>query len=484
MNARVKAVYQQERNDVVRHANRMFVVLLLLQCLALILAALFITPRTWIGSLSYAHTHLWAAVILGPLLTIAPVALVYLQPEHVLTRHTVAAAQVMYSALLIHLTGGRIETHFHIFGSLAFLTFYRDPWVIVTASGLVAIDHAVRGILAPESVFGVFTTGSWRWVEHAAWVIFEDVFLLISINRAAWMAKEKAVLTVEMMKRHELAESLVAERTRELQVALEKAETSNRAKGDFLRNMSHEFRTPLNAILGFSELLAADADKGEIDLLQAIQRNGTRLLAMLKQVLTFAELEQCRKSCNFETADLVETVRIVAHSHVAAARKKHLQLTYDGLEDLNQTVYTDHEHVKTIVDELLANAVRFTAQGEIEVTLRSNSARKTAVIAVRDTGPGIGEDVRRHLFEPFSQVDYSTTREFEGSGLGLSICKKLATLLDGRIEVDSAPGKGSTLSLHLPLRATGRSNEAAESDHSQQPAEPANHDQAQEPAVR
>ncbi len=140
---------------------------------------------TWIGATSQLHWHVLAAIFLGGLIAGFPVLLIFLRPGSVLTRHTVAVGQMLTSALLIHITGGRIETHFHVFGSLAFLAFYRDWRVLITATAVVALDHMTRGIFWPQSVFGVLTADSWRWVEHAGWVIFEDIFLLMSIWSSA-----------------------------------------------------------------------------------------------------------------------------------------------------------------------------------------------------------------------------------------------------------------------------------------------------------
>ncbi|HWD93190.1 MAG TPA: ATP-binding protein [Verrucomicrobiae bacterium] len=113
-----------------------------------------------------------------------PIYLAWKQPGGLATRHTIAVAQMLFSALLIDLTGGRIETHFHIFGSLAFLAFYRDPKVLISATVVVALDHMIRGIFWPQSVFGILTSSDWRWVEHAGWVVFENTFLLLSIRQS------------------------------------------------------------------------------------------------------------------------------------------------------------------------------------------------------------------------------------------------------------------------------------------------------------
>ncbi|OYW26220.1 MAG: hypothetical protein B7Z47_07850 [Chthoniobacter sp. 12-60-6] len=144
---------------------------------------MWISPLTWIGDSSQVHVHVWAAILLGGAISGFPAWLAWQFPGLVVTRHVIAVAQVLTSALLIHLTGGRIETHFHIFGSLAFLAFYRDWRVLATATIVVAGDHLLRDLYWPQSVFGVLTASSWRWVEHAGWVLFEDAILFVAIRR-------------------------------------------------------------------------------------------------------------------------------------------------------------------------------------------------------------------------------------------------------------------------------------------------------------
>src|SRR5258707_156806 len=112
--------------------------------------------------------------------------------------HTIATAQMLMAALLINLTGARIETHFHVFGSLAFLAIYRDWRVLVPATIVVALDHMLRGAFWPQSVYGVLVASQWRWVEHAAWVVFEDVFLFVSIRRAVTEMKDTASRTAAL----------------------------------------------------------------------------------------------------------------------------------------------------------------------------------------------------------------------------------------------------------------------------------------------
>jgi len=160
--------------------DRMFAVLLVVQYIAGIVAALTVSPYAWEGKLHVVHMHVWIAVVGGAGIAILPILMAIFRPGTTLTRHVIAASQMLSSALLIHLTGGRIETHFHVFGSLAFLAFYLDWPVLITATVIVAADHFLRGVFWPESVYGVANPEWWRFLEHAGWVVFEDVFLVWS----------------------------------------------------------------------------------------------------------------------------------------------------------------------------------------------------------------------------------------------------------------------------------------------------------------
>ena len=169
-----EALFLEHQQAIYRRTDRMFGHLMWIQWLAGIAFALVVAPRTWAGAESEIHAHVYAAVLLGGAISLPPALLAWGWPGHRTTRYVIATAQMLMSALLIHLTGGRIETHFHVFGSLAFLAFYRDWRVLVPASVIVALDHLLRGLFWPQSVYGVLVASQWRWVEHAAWVIFDS----------------------------------------------------------------------------------------------------------------------------------------------------------------------------------------------------------------------------------------------------------------------------------------------------------------------
>jgi len=293
--ARAAELYDVHRQNVYRRADRMFAVLMAVQWIFGIAAAVFISPRTWSGTDSSVHPHVWSAVVLGGVLSFFPMVLAVLRPGRASTRYVIAVAQMLWSALLIHLTGGRIETHFHVFGSLAFLAFYRDWRVLVPATVVVAADHLLRGLYFPQSVYGVLSGGTWRWLEHAAWVLFEDVFLVMSCVRGQQEMRE------------------IAARAADLSAAKEAAEAATRAKSEFLANMSHEIRTPMNGVIGMTDLLLRRGGLGEEQFrhAQLIKASADALLSLINDVLDFSKIEagKMELSCvEFDTRTAVEDV--------------------------------------------------------------------------------------------------------------------------------------------------------------------------------
>jgi PAS domain S-box-containing protein len=215
-NARAEELFQEAKQRVTLQTDSLFVRLLIWQWLVTVIAAVLISPLTWAGVRSQINPHVLSAIFLGGLLTAFPVLLAVRRPGKWFTRHTVAVGQMLMSALLIHLTGGRIETHFHVFGSLAILAFYRDWRVLISASAVVYMDHILRGMFWPQSVYGVLSASSLRSVEHAAWVIFEVTFLIISIRTSLAEMSKAAERQASLEAMKDGIERAVAERTEEL----------------------------------------------------------------------------------------------------------------------------------------------------------------------------------------------------------------------------------------------------------------------------
>ena len=184
--------FRSRTNRVHAEADRLFGWLMLGQWAFAIALALIFTPYGWEGKTRFINPHVPLAIVLGGILSSLPIYLAFRHPGRPLTRHVIAASQMLWSALLIHLTGGRIETHFHVFGSLAFLAFYRDWRVLLTATLVVATEHFLRGILWPQSIYGIANPEWWRFLEHAFWVLFCDAFLILACIRGVREMRELA----------------------------------------------------------------------------------------------------------------------------------------------------------------------------------------------------------------------------------------------------------------------------------------------------
>ncbi|HWM87935.1 MAG TPA: hypothetical protein VNO33_18905, partial [Kofleriaceae bacterium] len=212
---RARALYEQQLTAVFQQRDRVFAWLFAAQWVFAIGLALLWSPYGWAGKVQTTHLHVYYALILGGALTLPPIFMIRRWPGTALTRHSVAAAQMCWSALLIHLSGGRVETHFHVFGSLAFLAFYRDWRVLVTATLVVATEHLTRGILWSESIYGITNPEWWRFLEHAFWVLFENVVLVMGIrdSRREMRVLAQRQAELEMVNRH--IEQRVIGRTQE-----------------------------------------------------------------------------------------------------------------------------------------------------------------------------------------------------------------------------------------------------------------------------
>jgi two-component system, NtrC family, sensor histidine kinase HydH len=213
---RTRERFDRYRRRTVADTDRLFAKLLVAQWLFAVGIALVFSPYAWSGKTKVVHLHVWIALFLGAVLISFPIALALRKPGAVITRHVIAVAQMLMSALLIHLSGGRIETHFHVFGSLAFLAFYLDWAVLLTAAVTIAIDHIVRGLVWPESVYGIVNPEWWRFLEHAFWVVFCTTFLIVSCRRhlREWLAAAEEGGMIEAMAESEWRQSSVVDRAK------------------------------------------------------------------------------------------------------------------------------------------------------------------------------------------------------------------------------------------------------------------------------
>lgn len=230
--------------------------------------------------------------------------------------------------------------------------------------------------------------------------------------------------------------------------AKDAAEAANRAKTNFLSNMSHEIRTPLTSIMGLAGILETRNEQDFRDMAEMLHSNGQRLLDTLNAVLELAQLESGASQLNLSVVDLASLLKdaVTRHQEVAARTGNHLDLI-----PAEQPIYVraDESATRRVFDNLIGNSLKFTSGGS--VTVRITCCDHTARVSIADTGQGIAHEFRARLFSAFEQESSGQARRHEGSGLGLAIVQQLVQAMHGRIEVCSEPGRGTTITIALPL---------------------------------
>jgi PAS domain S-box-containing protein len=424
---RARALFERHRQAIFRHTDYLFAGLLPAQWLAAIGLAWWISPRTWAGPSSQTHIHVWAALVLGGVITVLPVVLALLQPGKALTRHLIAVAQMLMGVLLIHLTGGRIETHFHVFGSLAFLAFYRDWRVLLTASAVVVLDHLLGGVFWPQSVFGVLGAESWRWLEHAGWVVFEDVFLILACRRGVREMHEVAERRAELEATQTRIENEVKERTAELTERTESLQQITKR----LRESEERFRSAFDhAGIGMA-MVAADGRW------LAVNRSLCDIVGYSEQELRGMTFRDITHPDDLE-ADLASARRLMAGEIACYQREKRYrhkegrliwaQLTASAVYDpdgrflyfISQT--QDISQRKAAAAALAERAVLSALTAEVGVAF-------TRADSLRSTLQHCAEALVNHLDAAFARI--WTLNEEQGV-LQLEASAGVCTHLDGR----------------------------------------------------
>lgn len=331
--------------------------------------------------------------------------------------------------------------------------------------GNYRLDAAVRrphGRWSEPATIAAFEVPTPWW--SAWWFHLLMLAVAAGLGRMLWRWRENVHLT-----RRQSLEEAVRQRTREIEAKsreietlLEKANEANHLKRQFLANISHELRTPMNGVLGMTELaLAGPLTPEQRENLTLAHQAGSSLLALFNDLLDFSRIESGRLALEGVAFPLRGTVESVFAGLQPAAAAKGLGFHLRWDPRLPEWVSGDPVRLRQILRNLTANAIKFTEAGEIELAAEAESpAAGPSMVrfSIRDTGIGIPKDKQEAIFDAFVQSDGSSTRRFGGSGLGLSIAASLVRLMGGRIWVESSPGRGSTFSFVIPLPAAQRRN--------------------------
>jgi signal transduction histidine kinase len=460
--ARAAALFEDHRDRVRRRADRVFGVLMIVQWAAAIIVSVVLSPFAWEGKVKTVNVHVWAAIFLGAAISVLPICLAWRRPGWPANRWVIAIAQVCWSALLIHLLGGRIETHFHVFVSLAFLAFYRDWRVLLPATVVVALDHFIRGVVWPESVYGIVSPAWWRFLEHAFWVVFEDIVLVFACVQGMVelraIAQRQAEVEALSERDRDVSEKLSAtlEQLTASQAARVRAEKLA-AVGQLAASVGHELRNPLAAVRNaatyvskrmtdpkFASKPVADDPKVP-QFLGIIDRELGACAKIISDLLDFARerklsLQQC------PLTPMIDEVFGVVPS------KGNVRLVNEVPRDL-PIPNLDKDQFRQVLINLVQNASEAMPDGRDGwVTVRADGGGAAPWrITVTDDGAGIPRDAIASIFEPLF------TTKSKGTGLGLSIVANIVRAHGGSISVESEAGKGTTFVVELPPDALPQS---------------------------
>ena len=351
-----------------------------------------------------------------------------------------------------------------------YLAFYYPQWEIVDCD---TQEDAAKPINLLAGSIAMYQSSA-RKVTLSEF-IKDNFFMVLLISSIAVAAVLLTILKLlQKARKAEAAAKKAANDTQELnaklQVAVENAESANRAKSTFLFNMSHDIRTPMNAIIGYADLASRHLDDPEKleKYMENIQVCGQNLLMLLNNVLDLARIENDKTEIEYSVSDVEKDFRNCIAMFQNQADSKGQTLTVTA-QLQHPYVYADIPHLTEVCTNLVSNAVKYTgACGTIHCDITQKPGKKEGwcdtVITVADNGIGMSQEFQKHIFEPFERERTSTVSKVEGSGIGMGIVKKLVGLMGGTVEVESKIGVGSTFAVSIPCRIASQEETQAKRD--------------------
>ena len=487
--ARTDVLLGEHRAKIARMTDRMFAVLLAVEWMAAVIWALARSPWTWEGAVRHVHPHVWQAIVLGGLAASLPIYMVLTQVGTLWTRQIIAVCQMLISALLIHVSGGRIETHFHVFGSLAFLAFYRDWRVLATATVVVAADHMLRNLFLPESVFGVVTASPWRWLEHAAWVVFEDIILIAACERGVSEMRGIAEQRALLERSHDIVEEQVQQRTEQLRQAQDELVNVARQAGmaEIATSVLHNVGNVLNSVNVSVQTATTTVQGSPVDQLAAavemVREHKTDLGTflerdergrMIPEFLEAVSEALCKDQSEMlaemrslaKNVDHIKEIVHVQQSHAKVTELRESVRLKDLIEDaikvtmlegerakiaverlfgVSRPMYTDRHAILQILINVFSNAKHALMELEsdrrlvVECGERSEEEEELVYVRITDNGVGIEPANLTKIFH------HGFTTKKDGHGFGLHASANFAKRLGGSLTAESeGVGKGAT----------------------------------------
>jgi len=422
------SLFEEHKLQLCQRLDRAFAALMLMQWLVAVVVAIYFP--------AIDSNQVLTTFIFGGLFSVLPIFFALFRPGESTGRIIIACSQMCFSSLFIHIMDGRMEAHFHIFVSLAFLSAYRDWRLLGIAASVIILDHLFRGLYFPTTLYGPLISVEWRWLEHAGWIIFEGLFLGYASLQAKKEMWQTAITKAELIN------------------ARIEADKVNIQRVQYFSLVSHELRTPLSGIIGFANFLnEAPLPAEQKEYVHIIKQCSDTLLKLINDLLDFNKIDSGQLEIDPHVFKTLDVQAYLENVFLFECQKKALHFSVQVSSEVPQELVGDSHRIRQVLTNIIGNAIKFTEQGAITVRFSRHSQEENLYRwEVEDTGVGIKPDSLPKIFSPYTQEFSSTARKYGGTGLGLAISKTLVELMGGKLEVQSTLGKGTLFAFTLPLK--------------------------------